>query len=307
MDNLCHALTGAAFAEAGLKRTTPLASATLMIAANLPDVDVLVFVTDIPSVAFRRGWTHGVLGQALLPVACAGLMFWIGRRRGARFGPLLLLSYLGVISHVGLDLLNNYGVRLLMPFSGRWFYGDTAFIIDIWLWLMLGAGVWIAWSRNHARTARVALLAAATYVAVLVVSARVAREFVLDQWRAAHGTAPRALMVGPVPVTPFRRVVIVDAGDSYVTGTFGWFPRQVSFGPAVPKNERHPAVSAAVAADPRMRSVLTWARFPYYEVESAPERDVVSLRDLRFGDRVGAVRAVVEASRGSSDRGDPSR
>ena len=30
---------------------------------------------------------------------------------------LLLLSYIGVILHVLMDLLNNYGVRLLMPFS----------------------------------------------------------------------------------------------------------------------------------------------------------------------------------------------
>ena len=42
----------------------------------------------------------------------------------ARVGPLLLISYLGVLSHVLLDYLNNYGVRLLMPFSDRWFYGD---------------------------------------------------------------------------------------------------------------------------------------------------------------------------------------
>ena len=39
-----------------------------MIGANLPDVDVLVFTTAIPAVSFRRGWTHGVVGQALLPV-----------------------------------------------------------------------------------------------------------------------------------------------------------------------------------------------------------------------------------------------
>ena len=34
-----------------------------MIAANLPDVDVLAFATGIPPVALRRGWTHVVLAQ----------------------------------------------------------------------------------------------------------------------------------------------------------------------------------------------------------------------------------------------------
>ena len=67
MDNLCHTLIGAALGEAGLKRTTRFGNATLMIASNLPDVDVLVFATATPSVAFRRGWTHGILADALLP------------------------------------------------------------------------------------------------------------------------------------------------------------------------------------------------------------------------------------------------
>src|SRR5881394_3148301 len=71
MDNLCHTLIGAALGEAGLKRWTRYGSATLMIASNLPDIDVAVMATNVPSVAFRRGWTHGVLADALLPIVLA--------------------------------------------------------------------------------------------------------------------------------------------------------------------------------------------------------------------------------------------
>ena len=155
MDNVCHTLVGAAFGEAGLKRRTRFGSATLMIAANLPDLDVLVFATDVPSVAFRRGWTHGTVAQLLLPIALTAIMVALGRARPARYdatpvrvGALLLLSYVGVLSHVGLDLLNTYGIRLLMPFDGRWFYGDAVFIIDPWLWLALGVGLWYARRRG---------------------------------------------------------------------------------------------------------------------------------------------------------------
>ena len=59
MDNICHTLVGAALAEAGLKRRTALGSATLMIAANFPDIDVIA----VPlghSLGFRRGITHGI-------------------------------------------------------------------------------------------------------------------------------------------------------------------------------------------------------------------------------------------------------
>ena len=198
-----------------------------------------------------------------------------------------------MLSHVALDLLNNYGVRLLMPFSGRWFYGDSVFIIDPWLWLILGTGVWRSWSRHRSRAARMALTLAGVYIVSLMVSAGAAREFVVDRWRQERGAAPRALMVGPMPITPLRRMVIVDAGDAYATGTFTWFPRQVAFTRRVPKHDTHPAVRAAIATDSRIRAVLTWARFPYYEVEATGERAVVTLRDLRFGGAVGGVTTTV--------------
>ncbi len=311
MDNLCHTLAGLAFGEAGLKRRARFGNATLMIASNLPDVDVLVFATDVPAVAFRRGWTHGVLAQVLLPIALAAIMAWVsGRRRadGLRsLLPLLLLCYIGVLSHVFLDVLNNYGVRLLMPFSGRWFYGDSVFIVDIWLWLTLGLGVWLARSRERSWPARAALMAATVYIGAMVVSARSARDVVGQQWRAAHGVDPQALMVGPMPVTPFHRAVIVDAGESYSTGTFTWFQHRVTFDPGtVPKNDDHPAVRAALSTDRRFRAVLVWSRFPFYEIEAVAEVALVTLRDLRFGDQVGGVRAVVGASRDSSRPAGPS-
>ena len=67
MDNLCHTLAGAALGEAGLKHKTALGVATLIIASNLPDIDVAVFATDTLAMSFRRGWTHGVLSMAVLP------------------------------------------------------------------------------------------------------------------------------------------------------------------------------------------------------------------------------------------------
>ena len=309
MDNLCHTLTGLALGEAGLKRRAAFANATLMIAANLPDIDVLVFATDVPSVAFRRGWTHGILAQAALPLALASIVYAIARRRGARLGSsdfarLWFLSQIGVMSHVGMDWLNNYGVRLLMPFSPQWFYGDSVFIIDVWLWVMLAMGAWLARKRNHVRPARIALALSMIYIAALVVSMRSTREYVIDQRLRQRGRAPQAVMVGPMPVTPFGRTVIVDDGELYWHGTAGVFPRFYEEGEAVTKNADHPAVRAAIAQEPRFRAVLTWARFPYYEIESTPAGDVVTLRDLRFGERVGGVRAVVAASPGSSRRTD---
>ncbi|HSP91673.1 MAG TPA: metal-dependent hydrolase [Vicinamibacterales bacterium] len=159
MEPLAHTLAGACLAESGLKRLTPLASSTLIIAANIPDVDGACYLhsADV-AFALRRGWTHGVLAIAALPFALTAAMVIVDRLIARRYPerprakPLVLLGLaaLGVLSHAFLDWLNNYGVRLLMPFSDRWFYGDTLFIVDPWLWLILGGAVMLAWT-THTR------------------------------------------------------------------------------------------------------------------------------------------------------------
>ena len=289
MDNICHALTGAAFAEAGLKRYTRFGTVSLIVAANLPDIDVLSFVADTPAVALRRGMTHGVLAQALLPVLLAAAVVAIDRWRPpppgsprARAGALLLLGYVGVLSHVGMDWLNNYGVRLLMPFSNQWFYGDAVFIIDPWLWVTLAIGVILARRGARPRRAAVALALGAIYIAAMTASAAAARARVAAEWSARNGRPPAALMVGPVPVNPLRKRVIVDAGEHYELGAFAWLPSRLTLDPApVPKNERHPAAMRA-ALERDFRALLIWSRFPRYEITPVHGGTRVVLSDMRF-------------------------
>lgn len=291
MDNLCHTLVGAACGEAGLKQRTRYGNVTLMIAANLPDLDVLSFFTDTDPISFRRGWTHGVLAQLVLPVALTGVIYALGqlrRSRGDSSPPLsavwlLVLSFVGVYSHVFLDFLNNYGVRLLAPVDWRWFYGDALFIADVWLWLALGVGVWLSRRQHRPGPARASLVFASCYIAAMLGSAQAARTVVSDTWRDVRGTAPRALMVGPLPFTPFTRAVIVDAGDRYETGTFTWWPTAVTFDrEPIPKHAGHPLVKRARADGRSIREFLVWARFPFWIL--TPERNGtrVTIVDVRF-------------------------
>lgn len=158
MDPVAHTLAGATLAQTGLRKLTPLATATLMIAANLPDIDaVAMFLGNDASLYYRRGMTHGVIALALLPILLAAAMLtydrFFRRRRNpdkvpVSFRGLLIISYVGVLSHPFLDWLNTYGIRLLMPFDGRWFYGDTLFIVDAWMWLLMAAAVVLAYSAS---------------------------------------------------------------------------------------------------------------------------------------------------------------
>jgi inner membrane protein len=259
-----------------------------MIASNLPDIDVLAFTTSTPAVALRRGWTHGVLADFFLPLILTGvilLVLRLRRRADVEVKPLwlLVLSYIGVVSHVLLDLLNNYGVRLLMPFERRWFYGDSLFIIDPWLWLVLGGGVWLARRSRSTAPARKVLVLAVLYITVMVISARAAREIVADEWRSMRGNELRSLMVGPVPVNPFERTIIADAGDHYETGGFTWLPVHVTFDPdIVPKNDQDPRVRRARDA-PGVRAFLIWSRFPFWRIEPDTSGARVTVGDMRFG------------------------
>ena len=158
MDPIAHTFTGAALAASGLRRATPLATAALILGANAPDIDILAaFGPDFSSVAHRRGWTHGLPAMAVFPFLVTGLLLAWNRfvrcrltPGGApiRAGPLLGVTAIGVASHPTLDWLNNYGMRWLMPFDGRWFYGDALFIIDPWVWLALGGSVFLMHSRR---------------------------------------------------------------------------------------------------------------------------------------------------------------
>ncbi len=288
--------------------------------ANLPDVDVLAyFWGPAADLAFRRGWTHGVLALALWPFLLTGAMLAadrLVRRMRRRESPpalprqLLLLSAISIVSHPILDTLNTYGVRWLMPFSGRWFYGDTLFIVDPWLWLALGAGVLL--SRRRTAPARIGLGLAAAYAAAMAVSAIVGRRIATRELADRTGRPVDAIMLAPQPVTPFVRTVVAAQADGYQVGRFHWLERS-SIDPGSLRSytrgdPEHPAVVAARAATVGRR-FLSWARFPAFQIEPAGgERYVVHIVDLRYADRpgvsFGAVSIPVTLPRASSRRSD---
>lgn len=304
MDPICHTLAGAAIGEAGLKHRTTLGMTTLLIAANLPDVDAIVYttnglsLTNLVSVYYRRGWTHGVVAMVVLPVVLTAAMLLLDRlvlqrRRLARPPaapmPLLLLAYVGMLSHPFLDFLNSYGVRLLKPFSDRWFYGDALFIIDPFMYLFLGGAIVVAHVSARERrprpwAARIGLAFAGAYVVGMLVSNLWARQ-VVAAGLARAGQADARFMVTPVLANPFLREVIIDAGDRYERG-FVWFEPTPRFRPAgfgVDKGLRDPAANRAMLT-PIAQQYLMWSRFPFFVVDRTGGRTRVFLSDYRYSD-----------------------
>jgi inner membrane protein len=275
-----------ALSRAGLNKRTALATSTLVIANNLPDIDVGVFATNTLAMSFRRGWTHGPLGQVMLPIVLTGAMLLYDRYRTkaspddrVNAGQILLLSYIGVLLHVFMDFTNSYGVRLLMPFSDRWFYGDALYIIDPWLYLMLGLG-WLLAKRNP-RPARIGVTLAAIYVVAMLASNLMARREVARGLVRAGLPAETRFMVTPVVVNPFQREVVIDIGDRYEKGNL-WFDPLPHFRPAgfgIDKGFELPEVQQALQS-PLARTYLRWSRFPFVQVN--PADGSVLINDYRY-------------------------
>ncbi|HSG33048.1 MAG TPA: metal-dependent hydrolase, partial [Sphingomonadaceae bacterium] len=201
-------------------------------------------------------------------------------RRGTRpearlpvsFKWLYLLSLIGCLSHPALDWLNVYGIRLLEPFSSQWFYGDTLFIIDIWLWLGLGFATWFSLRRERRggewkRPARVALAAMLAYI-VVNWHITALNMLVLDDGPGS------TIIASPTPIAFWQREMIFGGDGHYridgrEVGTFDL------------TREDYPDIISAV---PEAEPFLFWARTPYI---ARDEDGRFFLRDARFAGRGG--------------------
>lgn len=340
MDPIAHTLVGGALAQTGLARKTRFGAAALVIGANLPDIDGLTyFWSGDAGLHIRRGWTHGLLAVIALPLILTAALFLIGRflpdgRQELRARSLLFVSVIGVATHPVLDWLNTYGMRWLMPFNGRWFYGDSVFIVDPWIWLMLGGAVFLGHSKHRnsriawatlaslmsllmlgsvpgllaakalwlaalvalvvgrffwrptevaeSRLAIAALMATTAYIGLMVSTAGYGRHLVVREL-TRQGIDVVDLMVGPVPVNPFVRDVVVATPESYKYGSLDLIPRvELRLEPhEIPRLQDPRLIDEALEA-PHVRGFKTWVRFPFVELEETPSGCVIHVMDARY-------------------------
>ncbi|MGP1352440.1 MAG: metal-dependent hydrolase [Parasphingopyxis sp.] len=299
MDNLTHSLAGAVLGQIGLKKKTGLGMATLIIAANIPDIDALAAVLGgHQHLAIRRGITHGPLAMLILPVLLTGIMIAFDRwqeRREKRpeqrlpihKGWLLALAYIGTLSHPALDYLNNYGIRLLEPFSSNWVYGDTLFIIDVWVWAALGIALWLSLRRERQGREdwrRPAVAAVAIVIAYIgangLISSR-AEHLTAEQVAAVRDEPAELVVANNLPLTFWARDMHWRGQGEIGSGHFTLFGGEdmVTLNDdARPDGMDTVDWDAVTASNPDARAYLFWARMPFVERRDGR----VLLRDQRF-------------------------
>jgi membrane-bound metal-dependent hydrolase YbcI (DUF457 family) len=188
LDNLTHSLFAITLGRTPLGRAGRGTTAALLIASNIPDIDIVTLAGGgVSYLKWHRGPTHGPLGILGLGLISAGIAWLWQRARdkntrkkkskkaaraapsnqpNASFGMLAAVSIIGVFLHVLMDLPTSYGTRILSPFDWHWFAVDWLPIVDIYLLtafivgLLFGAASEAARRRN---AAIVLLLMAANY------------------------------------------------------------------------------------------------------------------------------------------------
>jgi inner membrane protein len=309
LEPITHFLTGACLGRAGLNRKTALATLTLTLAAEAPDLDVLSrFGGPAFGFAHHRGFTHSFLGLPIDAAAVVGFVYLVWRLRGRklkdpnlppRWGLLFLYACLAGVSHILLDFTNNYGVRPFWPFSEKWYSWDIVFIFEpiMFGFLLLGLILPSLFSlidkevgaRRHGPRGRVA----ATFALVCVVLMWGLRDY--EHRRALNALAARTYQEAepvrvsayPALTSPFQWYGVVETTNFFVLAPVN------SFGPEVDsedhlsiryKPEETP-VTLAAKKSYLGRVYIDWAQYPITETEPLASPDggyVVNFQDLRF-------------------------
>ena len=112
------------------------AAPLMMIAANIPDIDVVSMVRRHAELSRMASQLHARAGfRAADGVDSAADLFAVFRARIHAVG--LRLFAVGRAQPLVLDWTNVYGIRLLLPFSSRWLRLDMTDVVDPWILAML--------------------------------------------------------------------------------------------------------------------------------------------------------------------------
>ena len=324
MDPVTHMLTGACVSRAGLNRKTALATLTLTLAFEIPDIDSVFYFRDsIAGLQHHRGNTHSLLGAPFMAAGVIALVYGIHRWRSARqkvvaddasggTGPKLppnwklLYAYalLGSLAHLFQDFTNNYGVRPFAPFNEKWYSWDIVFIVDpIMLLAMLLALVLpglmariteeIGSRRPQFRGRGAAIFALICVAAVILVRDFEHRRAVNAlNARTYRSEDPLRVSAFPQPINPLSWNGVVETQD-FLEMT----PVDSGSGDVDPQNiaivrfkpEETPVTLAAKKS--RLgRVYLDWASYPLVTVgKIEDERYQVQFEDLRFDSVEGVV------------------
>lgn len=316
MEPITHFLYGACLSRAGFRRKTALATVTMVLAAEAPDIDMLwYFKGSAVGFVHHRGITHTVFGIPFVAAAVLALVFVLNKlyRRWRplkplpefvppklvpRWGVLFGLACIAGYSHILLDFTNSYGIRPFWPVWNHWVAWDIVSIIEPLLYVFMVAGLVLPslfglvnqeiGARGRGLRGRGGAITALVLVALTWGVRDYEHRRALDAMNAVlyKGNVASRLGAFPYEVTPFRWMGVAEIPNGYQAFIVD------STEPAVDPDERAQTyykpqesdVIRAAKASYLGGAFMDWARFPTIEVDKRtdPILYVVSFQDTRY-------------------------
>lgn len=307
MEPVTHLLTGACLSRVGFNRSTALATVTMTLAAEAPDLDVLYYFRgSVEGFAHHRGFTHTLLGapvMAGLTVAGVYVVYRILRRRGwqpalaPRWPLLFLYALFASLVHIFQDFTNNYGVRPFAPFNPHWYAWDIVFIVDPFMLIALTLGLAvpavIGLIGDEVGAGKVKFRGRGGAVFALLCLALIILLRDYEHRRAVtalnsvtyRDEIPLRASAFPNAVSPFTWGGVVETPDFFEVVNVDANSGQLDSDRAVVRFKPQETPITLAAKKSRLGQVyLDWARYPLVQTETLPEKAgyVVRFEDLRF-------------------------
>jgi inner membrane protein len=335
MDPFTHLLTGACLARAGFNRKAAYATAVMVVAADLPDIDTLWAIRgQVAALQHHRGWTHTFLGVPFEAAAVVGVAWLWHRWRSrdakstdnrkppaapVRWTWLYVCALVALLSHLALDWTNNYGLRPFFPFNPRWYAGSFVFIFEPVMFALLvmafiapalfgliGSEVGVRSERFRGR---------GWAIAALVGIAALWGWRVMEQQKALRlatteglgGAEVLRVWANPLPITPFKWHLVVETPQYYQMAEVDTLNGTVATGPEDILYKPQASIATDIAKQSWLgRVYLDWSQLPLVEgAARGPDpgdsaETTVTFRDLRFMYDVAFLRGRQTAPLGGS-------
>lgn len=283
MDTGSHLLLGVTLAglahATGLVGNDTAVNQALMIAtvvgSHAPDFDTAARLRGITSyIRFHRGVTHSIPALFLWPLVISLPLAW-GFDVMGQLGLLYFWTWIAVVFHVFLDMLNAYGVQCIRPLNRRWVHMDVLAIFEPFLFALhsVAAVWWLAFGGEAA-----ILFPAAYGVTLLYIGVRSWQHERLVKRVAAALETKGVCHVIP-SFHPFHWRFVVETAEQFYTGKIEY--AQVILQEVYPKQQRDDIIQATVGVD-GVRAFLGFAQRIHVTWKECHDGYEVVWSDVRF-------------------------
>lgn len=282
MDPITHGLTAFAASKTGFhKAPARIAAIAFLAGALLPDLDIALsfFGPDI-SIRHHRGLTHSIVAAPFFSLIIGFIIYKFGSFK--KFYMISAMVFLGVLSHIFLDLITAFGTVIFDPINTDRYSLRLVSILDPFFTIPLIVGSVLIIKRriNAQRWSRILLIYVAVYL-VFCFGMRLYSENRLLSYAESQGIEVSRHTVFPNMLAPVRWLGIFESDGDYYRVPMNMLSGRPLTHERVRKEDDSPLISSARQSD--IGKLYHWfASYPVARHREEGGVDIVEFYDFKF-------------------------